>query len=125
ERRSGAWLRLAVDGSGRLGAYLLAGLWDGQDVGILEWPHAPGAAEAVSPLLAALVADPIAQGKRTINGALPRDHVAYASRGPLPGALSLPDHMMVRAYTSCGAQAEETLRCEAEGRSVYWASDYF
>ena len=118
-------MRLAIDGSGRVGAYLLAGLWDGQDVGILEWPYAPDAAEAVSPLLAALVGDPIAQGKRTINGALPRDHFAYASQGLLRGTLSLPDHMMVRAYTSCGAQAEELLRREAEARSVYWASDYF
>jgi hypothetical protein len=124
-RRSGAWLRLAINGRGRVGAYLLAGLWDGQDVGILEWPYAPDAAEAVSLLLAALVADPIAHGKRKINGALPWDHIAYASGGSLRGTLSVVDHMMVRAYTSCGAQVEELLRGETEGRSIYWAADYF
>ena len=121
------WLRFAVASDGRVGAYLLArrSHRNPRDLTILECPYLPGAEDAAHLLLAALVGDPdiSREGLSSLTGALPADHAFFASDAPLPGRRDTAGHLMLRAYTEEGAEAENTLRREAGSRFIYWRGD--
>ena len=125
--RPPTWLRLAVDGDGVAGAYLLAGSPGRNPDGltIFECPYAPGAEDAIHLLMAALASDlaVMAAGWPSIAGTLPGDHALFAAAAPLPGRRGAADYLMLRPYTPQGAQAEEALRREAGGRFIYWLGD--
>ncbi|HET8632407.1 MAG TPA: GNAT family N-acetyltransferase [Thermomicrobiales bacterium] len=121
------WLRLAVAADGSVGAYLLArrSHRNPRDLTILECPYLPGAEDAAHLLLAALAGDPEVSrgGQVSLAGALPADHAFFAPDAPLPGRRDTAGHLMLRAYTREGAEAEETLRRAAGSRFVYWRGD--
>lgn len=123
----GAWLRLAVAGDGGVGAYLLAraGHRNPHGLTMLECPYTPGAEDAAHLLLATLVSDPdlAGAGWPSLAGALPGDHAFFAPDAPLPGRRDTAGHLMLRAYSEDGAEAEETLRREAGSRFIYWRGD--
>jgi predicted N-acetyltransferase YhbS len=128
EQEERGWLRVARDERGVVASYLLArhSFWGAPDVAtILECPYREGGEEAATVLMAALAQDLLAAGKRSIEGALPRDHALCSPTAPWPARLGVNDFTMVRPYSALGTEAEQALRREAEGRFVYWIADYF
>ena len=122
-----AWLGLAVDSGGTVGAYLIA-VSPGRNprgLTILECPYTAGAEDAAHLLMAALATDPdvLGAGWPSIGGALPGDHALFATDAPLPGRRGMAEYLMLRPYTPQGTRAEATLRRESAGRFIYWLGD--
>lgn len=122
-----AWLGLAVDGHGVVGAYLLATSPGRNPRGLTihECPYAPGAEDAAQLLMAGLATDPAIReaGWPSVAGALPGDHALFAAGAPLLSRRSTADYLMLRPYTEQGAHAQEALRGEAASRFTYWLGD--